>query len=150
MIIELDWREVVDRFAELETGIFISDAYKHSANNITTLTNQALTQRLIIHFGRFFKYTFSCGCKYLICSYLQQSFTGRRKACSALLLIAFDVGRTLPNTDLSRDFMGLVMDGSMDLGTHIWHSPQIFFQGRMTSQRRESLGSRSSNALPNL
>ena len=28
-------------------------------------------------------------------------------------------GRTLPNTDLSRDFIGLVMDGSMDLGTHI-------------------------------
>ena len=49
------------------------------------------------------------------------------------------------NTDLSRDFMGLVVDGSMDLGIHIWHPPQIFLQGWMTSQRereRESLGSR--------
>ena len=44
-----------------------------------------------------------------------------------LILIAFDVGRTLPNTELSRDFMGLVVDGSMDLGTHNWHPPQIFF-----------------------
>ena len=39
----------------------------------------------------------------------------------------------------------------MDLGTRFWHPPQIL-QGRMTSsptwQRRESLGSRSSNALP--
>ena len=61
-----------------------------------------------------------------------------------------DVGRMLPNTDLSRDFMGVVVDGSMDLGTHIWHPPQIFLQGRMTSQRRESLGLRSSNTLPNL
>ena len=31
--------------------------------------------------------------------------------------------------------MGLVVDGSMDLGTHIRHPPQIFLQGRMTSQR---------------
>ena len=54
-------------------------------------------------------------------------------------IIAFDVGRTLPNTDLSRDFMGLVVDGSMDLGMLIWHPLQIFLQGRMTSQR-ESLG----------
>ena len=30
-------------------------------------------------------------------------------------LIAFDVGRTLPNTGLNRDFMELV-DGSVDLG----------------------------------
>ena len=52
-----------------------------------------------------------------------------------IYFIAFDVGRTLPNTDLSRDFMGLVVDGSMDLGTHIWHPLQIFLQGRMTSQR---------------
>ena len=52
-----------------------------------------------------------------------------------LFFIAFDVGRTLPNTDLSRDFMGLVVDGSMDLGTHIWHPLQIFLQGRVTSQR---------------
>ena len=29
----------------------------------------------------------------------------------AVEVIAFDVGRTLPNTDLSRDFMGLVVDG---------------------------------------
>ena len=48
--------------------------------------------------------------------------------------IAFDVGRMLPNTDLSRDFMGLVVDGSMD----IWHPPQIFLQGRMTSQRERA------------
>ena len=30
--------------------------------------------------------------------------------------------------------MGLVVDGSMDLGTDIWHLPQIFLQGRMTPQ----------------
>ena len=54
------------------------------------------------------------------------------------LLITFDVGRMLPNTDLSRDFMGLVVDGSMDLGTHIWYPPQIFLQGRMTSQRERA------------
>ena len=53
-------------------------------------------------------------------------------------LIAFNVRRTLPNTDLSRDFMGLLVDGSMDLGTHIWHPPQIFLQGRMTSQRQRA------------
>ena len=68
-------------------------------------------------------------------------------------LIEFDVGRTLPNTDLSRDFMGLVVDGSMDLGTHIWHPPQMFSQGRMTSQR-ERVWDRdwpgTSNALSNL
>ena len=38
-------------------------------------------------------------------------------------VIAFDVGKPLPNMDLSRDFMGLVVDGSMDLGTHIWNPP---------------------------
>ena len=54
------------------------------------------------------------------------------------IFIAFDVGRTLPNADLSRDFMGLVVDGSMDLGTHIWHPPQIFLKGRMTSQRERA------------
>ena len=55
------------------------------------------------------------------------------------IFIAFDVGRTLPNTDLSRDFMGLVVDGSMDLaGTHILHPPQIFLQGRRTSQRERA------------
>lgn len=27
-----------------------------------------------------------------------------------IIIIAFDVGRTLPNTDLSRDFMELVVD----------------------------------------
>ena len=42
------------------------------------------------------------------------------------MFIAFNVGRTLPNMDLSQDFMGLVVDGSMDLGMHIWHPPQIF------------------------
>ena len=45
------------------------------------------------------------------------------------IFFAFDVGSTLPNTDLSRDFMGLVVDGSMDLGTQIWHPPQIFCRG---------------------
>ena len=68
-------------------------------------------------------------------------------SCSTI--IAFGVGRTLPNTDLSRDVMGLVVGRSVDLGTHIWHPPQIFLQGRMTSQKRESLESRSSNALHN-
>ena len=53
-------------------------------------------------------------------------------------VISFDVGRTLPNTDLTRDFMGLVVDGSMGLGKHIRHSPQIFLQGRMTSQRERA------------
>ena len=49
-------------------------------------------------------------------------------------LFALDVGRTLPNTDLSRDFMGPVVD----LGTHIWHPQQIFLQGRMTLQRERA------------
>ena len=44
--------------------------------------------------------------------------------------------------------MGQRCRGWMELGTHIWHPPQIFLQGQMTSQRRESLGSRLSNALP--
>ena len=79
--------------------------------------------------------------KYCI-SYLEDH---NRNRSSFSCLIALDVGRTLPNTDLSRDFMGLV-----DLGTHIWHPPQIFLQGRMTSQKRESLESRSSNALHHL
>ena len=57
-------------------------------------------------------------------------------------IIAFDVGRTLPNTDLSRYFIGLVMDGSMDLGTLIWHPPQIFFAGVDDITKRESLRSR--------
>ena len=35
----------------------------------------------------------------------------------------------------------IAVDGWI-LVTHIWHPPQIFLQGRMTSQRRESLGSR--------
>ena len=34
--------------------------------------------------------------------------------------------------------MGLVVDGSMDLGTHIWHPLQIFLQGQMTSQRERA------------
>ena len=40
--------------------------------------------------------------------------------------------------------MGLVVDGSMDLGTHIWHPPQIVFAGAddITKRERESLGSR--------
>ena len=46
-------------------------------------------------------------------------------------LIAFNVGRTLPNTDLSQDFMGLVMNESMDLASGIWHLasgiPRRFF-----------------------
>ena len=41
----------------------------------------------------------------------------------------------LPNTDLSQDFMGLVVDGSMDLGTHNWHP---LLQGWMTSQRERA------------
>ena len=55
-----------------------------------------------------------------------------------------------PNADLSWDCMVQRCRGWMDLGTHIWHPPHILLQGRTTSQRRESLGSRSSNALPNL
>ena len=34
--------------------------------------------------------------------------------------------------------MGLVADGSMDLGTHIWHPPADFLQGRMTLQRERA------------
>ena len=45
-------------------------------------------------------------------------------------IVAFDIERMPPNTDL-----GLVVDGSMDLETKIWHPPQIFLQGQMTSQR---------------
>ena len=37
--------------------------------------------------------------------------------------------------------------GWMDLGMRIWHRPHIFWQGQMTSQRRERVGSRSSNTL---
>ena len=35
--------------------------------------------------------------------------------------------------------MGLVVDGSMDLGTYIWHPLQIFFAGAddMTKRERE-------------
>ena len=33
-----------------------------------------------------------------------------------MIIVVFDVGRTLPNKDLSRDFMELVVDGSMGLG----------------------------------
>ena len=57
-------------------------------------------------------------------------------------LVTFDVGRTLPNTDLSRDFMGLVADGSMDLGTAHLASPADFFAGVDDITKRESLGSR--------
>ena len=49
--------------------------------------------------------------------------------------------------------MGLVVDGSMDLGTHLWHPPQIFLQGRMTSQRERAWDRDSLitlNALSNL
>ena len=58
------------------------------------------------------------------------------------MVIEFDVGRTLPNTDLSGDFMGLVVawvDGS-------WHahlaSPADFFAGADDITKRESLGLR--------
>ena len=51
------------------------------------------------------------------------------------IFIAFDIGRMLTNMDLSRDFMGIVMDGLMDLGTHIGHPPHIFLQGQMIPQR---------------
>ena len=34
--------------------------------------------------------------------------------------------------------MGLVVNGSMDLGTHIWHPPPILLQGWMTSQRERA------------
>ena len=35
--------------------------------------------------------------------------------------------------------MRLVVDGQMDLGTHIWHPPLAdFFAGRMTSQRERA------------
>ena len=70
------------------------------------------------------------------------------------ILIAFDVGRTLPNTDLSQDFMGLVVDGSMDLGTHIWHPPHFFFcRGGCHHKEKEpgiEIGLVTSNALSNL
>ena len=53
--------------------------------------------------------------------------------------------------------MGLVVDGPMDLGTHIWDPPQIFLAGADDITGRESLGSRlasaclvTSNALCNL
>ena len=58
--------------------------------------------------------------------YIKKKIRGSAGAC---FFIAFDVGRTLPNTDLSRDFMGLVVDGSMDLGTHIWHPRRFFCRG---------------------
>ena len=53
-------------------------------------------------------------------------------------LIAFDVGRTLPNTDLSRDFVGLTCQSWMGrwiLGRTSGIPRRIFLQGRMTSQR---------------
>ena len=53
------------------------------------------------------------------------------------ILIAFDVGRTLPNTDLSRDFMGLVM-GQWFLGRTSGIPRRFFLQGRMTSQRERA------------
>ena len=49
--------------------------------------------------------------------------------------------------------MGLVVDGSMDLGAYIWHPPQIFFAGGMTSQREKAWDRDSlvtSNTLANL
>ena len=50
--------------------------------------------------------------------------------------------------------MGLVVDGSMDLGTHIWHPPQIFFAGADDITKRERAWDRdwpgTSNALSNL
>ena len=58
------------------------------------------------------------------------------------------------NTLLIQIGVKIVWDNEwIDLGTRIWHPLQIL-QGRMTSsptwQRSESLGSRSSNALPKL
>ena len=61
-----------------------------------------------------------------------------------IAIIAFDVGRT----DLSRDFMGQCwVDGSWD--AHL-ASPTDLFAGADDITKRESLGLRSSNALPNL
>ena len=46
--------------------------------------------------------------------------------------------------------MGQSINKSWHLRTRIWHPLQISLQGKMTSQRRENLESRSSNTLPNL
>ena len=50
--------------------------------------------------------------------------------------------------------MGLVVDGSMDLGTHIWHPPQIVFAGADDITKRERAWDRdwpgTSNAFSNL
>ena len=55
---------------------------------------------------------------------------------TSLILIAFDAGRTLPNTDLTRDFMDLSwVDGSWD--AHL-ASPADFFAGaRDITKERE-------------
>ena len=45
------------------------------------------------------------------------------------VVIAFDVARTLHNTDLIRDFMGLVVDGSMKSWDAHLASPAHFFAG---------------------
>ena len=43
------------------------------------------------------------------------------------IIIAFDIGRMLPNIDLSRDFMELVVDGLVDLGGADEKEPGIEF-----------------------
>ena len=48
-----------------------------------------------------------------------------------IIIIAFDVGRTHPNTDLSRDFMVLVV-GRWIIG-RTSGIPRRFLQGRVTS-----------------
>ena len=48
------------------------------------------------------------------------------------MLIAFDVGRTLPNTNLSRDFF--VVDGSMESWDAHLPSPADFFARVMASK----------------
>ena len=48
----------------------------------------------------------------------------------------------LPNTDMSPHFMGLVVDGLMDLVMYVWHPPADFFAGADDVTKRENLGSR--------
>ena len=67
-------------------------------------------------------------------------------------LIAFDEGKITLNMDLSRDFMGQrcrgCMYGSWD--THLASLADFFAGADDITKERESLGSRSSNALHNL
>ena len=56
-----------------------------------------------------------------------------------MIIVVFDVGRTLPNKDLSRDFMELVVDGSMGLGRIIASFALIVSpRTRMVSPRSNS------------